>query len=445
AVSEAIYKRWIPNTNFENASNWNERRVPCSQDTAMFPRDKTGVGKHCFKATLQAKLIHYVTPSAGFEGGTHINFHDAERHEWFDPTLWSSAQSTDDLEIGRFLFSVDAEHVPCLYDDVIFSPETSFRVDLKETGSEVQLRSISVLGKKFTNNADFSQYLKSPTGKLQFPGPVQPQIMNLRCQDDTGCLCGNDEMLQEICSARLQYSGNKCPEVTCASPLQPIGHCCGICGVIISLEYFSAFNLETYRNRLIHTFLSLNKYSSIKLAISKVQSSLPILSSMRFGKNLKIQIVLIDGKEGSLAGSDALQLGYDIMADIETQGESFGITKAEMEFATGSITSPQTAPMSAAAISGIVIGTFLGLSLLAASYFLYKLDACRLQYFRFFHFWNNGSRMEDDEPVGHGGFDNVIYEPAAENKQAVTGGEEDLKAGTGFQFDNPVFDSNFDA
>ncbi|XP_044127116.1 protein amnionless-like [Bufo gargarizans] len=464
SVSEATYKQWIPNTNFENAANWREQRVPCAQDTATFLRDQrvsvfVQSSRPLTNLFLPLDGEFILSPGAGFLAasrddpecgqGTSLHFHDVDRFQWFDPTLWRSALSTDDLDTGRFLFAVDAECVPCRYDDVIFAPETSFRVQLEESRSDIQLRSLSVLGRKFTSNEDFSQYLKSPTGRLQFPGPAQPQITSSRCQDTTGCLCGNDEMLQEICTARLQYTGAKCPEATCANPLHPVGHCCGICGVIVNLEYSSAFNLETYRSRLLHMFLSLRKYSSVKLAISKVQSSSPALSVARPSAEPKIQIILIDEKEGSLAGSDALQLGYDIMADVETNGESFGIIKAEMLFATGGVTSPQKGAMSAGAISGIVIGIVLGLSLIGASYFLYRMDACRFRYTQFFNFGRNESRMEDVASENQGGFDNPIFEPESENNQAAPIGEEILKEvalqESGFSFSNPVFNSDFQA
>ncbi|XP_077125093.1 protein amnionless isoform X1 [Ranitomeya variabilis] len=457
APLDATYRSWIPDTNFENASNWKEQRVPCGQDSAVFPGDQ--------RVSVFVQSTHALTDlympqdgefllshGAGFMAasteepdcgkGSSVHFHDVDGHHWFDPSLWRSALSTEDLETGRFLFSVDAESVPCRYDDVLFSPETSFRVQMPETGSDVQLRSISVLGQKFTKNEDFSQYVQLPTGKLQFPGPAQPQITNLICQDATGCLCGNDGMLQEICSVQLQHTGGKCPELPCAAPLQPVGHCCGICGVVISLDYSSAFSLETYRNRLIHTFLSLQKYSSVKLAISKVRSQ---SSVERLGAELKIQIVLMDEKEGSLAGGDALQLGYDIMADSETHGESFGITRAEMQFATGGLTSPHKGSMSAGAISGIVLGTLLGLLLVAAaSYFLYRMDTCRLRYFVVFQFGRNRSTMEDTEPVDRKGFDNPIFESVAENIQGSDCSKDDLPEVTWHktEFSNPAFDFN---
>lgn len=35
-----MYKQWIPNTNFETASNWDKGRVPCARDVVHFEKDK---------------------------------------------------------------------------------------------------------------------------------------------------------------------------------------------------------------------------------------------------------------------------------------------------------------------------------------------------------------------------------------------------------------------
>lgn len=36
----AVYKQWIPNTNFETASNWDAGRVPCARDLVQFWKNK---------------------------------------------------------------------------------------------------------------------------------------------------------------------------------------------------------------------------------------------------------------------------------------------------------------------------------------------------------------------------------------------------------------------
>ncbi|KAM9294311.1 protein amnionless [Gastrophryne carolinensis] len=439
-AADSFYKRWVPNTNFENASNWLEQRTPCSRDKVVF---EGGKQVSVFVQSLHSLSDLYIpldgefilSPNAGFMAaaaedpgcgeGSVVNFGDANRHQWFDPTLWQTAASTEDLENGRYLFSVDAEHVPCRHDDVIFSPETSFRVHIPQTGSEIKLRSISVFGQTFASNADFGAHAASRTGKLQFPGPARPQIINTKCPERSGCTCGNDEVLPEICSALLQHTGNKCPDVPCAHPLQPHGHCCAICGVVILLEYSPEFDIEAYRSRLIHSFLNLAKYSGVRLAISKVQSS-PLATS-----ETKIQIVTVDEKEGA----KALELAQDVMADIRNNGQWFGITKAELQEAV----SARGGAMPAGPIAGIVLGLILGLAFLGGAYFLYKMEAFQLPFLQVSWFGGNVQRLEE-ETMTPGGFHNPIYEAAAEPGE----GKVESHPESGIQFSNPVFDCDTD-
>lgn len=78
--------------------------------------------------------------------GSEITFGSAQKYQWQDPRLWHVATSMENLEQGHYVFSVDEERVPCQYDDVIFQPETSFRVNLESSEETIQLRSISVMG-----------------------------------------------------------------------------------------------------------------------------------------------------------------------------------------------------------------------------------------------------------------------------------------------------------
>ncbi|KAM5130003.1 LOW QUALITY PROTEIN: protein amnionless [Mantella aurantiaca] len=373
--------------------------------------------------------------------GSLVNFGDVDGRHWLDPTLWCSAASIDDLENGRFLFAVDTERVPCHHDDVIFPSETSFRVRVQEAASETWLRSLSVLGRKFSSNAEFGEFLASRTGRLQFPDPAQPQVTDTNARTRSGCLCGNEKMQQEICWALLQHSGNKCPEVPCANPFQ-LGHCCPVCGSVISLNYTSRFDMETYRSRLIHSFLSLDKYSEVKLAISKVRPSAPAMGGKSLGSEPKIQIVCI--AEKTSAGGSALQLGRDIMADIESHGESFGISQADLEDSSGDVSSGvQNGSVSAGGVAGIILTAVLLVSLLGLAYFLYRKDV-----FRFFWLWRNTSRLEESGEVEGGGFSNPVFDVMAESEEAKPGldiGCEEWSAPSAVRFANPLFDRNVEA
>lgn len=75
-----------------------------------------------------------------------MRFGDAEHRAWFDPTLWRDVLPGGEPRPGGPIFSVDEERVPCRYDDVIFQPETSFRVNTDSSQPVIHLRSISVMG-----------------------------------------------------------------------------------------------------------------------------------------------------------------------------------------------------------------------------------------------------------------------------------------------------------
>lgn len=90
--------------------------------------------------------------SLSFFPGSEVTFTDAEEYKWHDPALWHAAFSLEDLEQGKYLFSVDEERVPCQHDDVIFQPETSFRVNIDSSEQMIHLQSISIMGQVTQKN-----------------------------------------------------------------------------------------------------------------------------------------------------------------------------------------------------------------------------------------------------------------------------------------------------
>lgn len=76
---------------------------------------------------------------------SEVTFKSTDNYEWYDPTLWHAATSLENLDLGKYIFLVDEERVPCQYDDVIFQPETSFRVNITSE-QMIQLKSISIMG-----------------------------------------------------------------------------------------------------------------------------------------------------------------------------------------------------------------------------------------------------------------------------------------------------------
>ncbi len=377
--AKALYKQWIPDTNFENATNWDKGSVPCGNDQVVFLAQ--------MKVSVYVETAHTITgmslpvdgelilaSGAGFtvrEGGdpgcgsgVMAHFKDPESRKWFDPSLWVAATTIDDLHRGTYQFSVHEESVPCQYDDVVFREATSFSVDVS-SDHDVPVKSVSVLGKKFTSSSEFSQYLSSSSGKLQFHGSSSLKVGGSGCDDITGCICDNSGNRDRICS------NVKCDSLECKKPLHPVGHCCEVCGSVVNVQFSLSFNFESYRQRLQHLFLSQHKYESIQMALSKVSKEQRLLRVIPFGATQEIQVVLLDQKTGQEAGKLAEALARDVVQDVHNHGLNIGISSAEFQASSGA-SSSEVAGNSAGVVVGAVLGSLLGVGLLAAVVMLYR-------------------------------------------------------------------------
>ncbi|NXX13392.1 AMNLS protein, partial [Podargus strigoides] len=394
AAAAAVYKQWIPNTNFETASNWDKGRVPCASDVVHFDKNKV--------LSVFVRSPHVLTdmylplngefvlaPGAGFaafdgswdpgcDSGATVRFTDAQHHVWFDPTLWQDVSPGRELEPSGRIFSVDEERVPCHYDDVIFQPETSFRVNIDSSQRVIHLRSISLMGRELSSPDAWAEYLRGPSALLQFHGNGTLQVTGTGCPDRSGCACGNAPDGHRICAALLKTSGKQCPAPACQSSLQPLGHCCGICGATINLDFTPDFDLQKYRDRLVQVLLSQPKYAGVRMAISKVHKAQTFLGIIPRGSTPLIQIVLIDDGAGVQTGTAAEQLAADIMDDIAEHGETLGISSGKMEVATGSTISGQVGSHAPSRIVvGMVAGLLFSLLFLGGILFLYRKGKLR--------------------------------------------------------------------
>ncbi|KAM3670013.1 protein amnionless [Ammospiza maritima maritima] len=426
AATAAVYKQWIPNTNFETASNWDKGRVPCARDVVHFDKDKVVsvfVGSPHALTDMYLPLNGELLLAAGaaftaFDGswdpgcdsGGTVRFADAEHRSWFDPTLWRDVLPSGELRPGGPIFSVHEERVPCRHDDVIFQPETSFRVNTDSAQPVIQLRSISVMGQELNTPSSWAGYLGGPSALLQFHGNGTLQVTGTGCPDKSGCACGNALDGPRICAALLRAPGRQCPEPACQSPLQPLGHCCGICGATINLEFTPDFDLQKYQDKLVQELLSQPRYAGVQLAMSKVHRAQTFLGLVSRGAAPLIQIVLIDDRAGAQAGTAAEQLAADIMQDVAQHGEALGISSGRMEVATGSTATGQVgSPPVSRIAAGTVMGLLFSLLFLGGILFLYRRGKLRLPTLRPQHPWERMEEPAPPAPASDKGFDNPVF------------------------------------
>ncbi|XP_004699163.1 protein amnionless [Echinops telfairi] len=332
ALARAAYKLWVPNTDFDSASNWNQNRTPCSGACIVFPAHKMVSvlvrGSHSVSDMLlptDGELV--LAPEAAFSAsvtpgdpdcspGAPALFRDPDRFSWHDPRLWRSEDT------AQGIFSVDAERVPCQQDDVVFPATSSFRVDLGPGARSVH--SVSALGRTFTRVDDLAAFLGSRAGRLRFQGPGTLRVAPEACADPSGCVCGNEEVQPRVCAALLQPLDGRCPPAACHDALRPEGQCCDLCGAVVSLTHGAAFDLKLYRQRLLRTFLR-PEDQGVQVAVSKVRRTRRTGEAAGAGPDTEIQVVLAE--TWPQAGG-ARRLARAILADISEHGEALGILSA---------------------------------------------------------------------------------------------------------------------
>lgn len=450
-AADALHKQWIPDTNYENRTNWDKNVVPCGNDIVDFPAQRevsvfveTVHAVQEMRLPVQGEFI--LNSGAGFYvvsgqdpgcgAGVVTQFKDSESLQWFNPALWQAAATLDDLQRGNFLFSVHEESVPCQNDDVVFKARSSFRVDTSSSQPDVPVKSVSVLGKTFNSRSEFSQFLSSRTGQLQFHGSSIVTVGNQECGDPSGCDCGNSANHQRICSTVT------CASLSCKKPLLPVGHCCHVCGVIATIRYAAAFNLQTYRQRIHHLFLSLPQYKSIQLGMSKVFKSQRLMGIVPFGTSPEIQVVIMDGEKGT----ESEDLARDILNDARSHGSNLGITEAEFQASSGS--SSDGPDVSAGMVVGVVFGVLIMIGLIIVVFFLIHKGFVQIPSSlpSLSNFRTSSSVEELGGPLDHG-FDNPIFDkphmlPDIPGVSASETYNSISMTQTGVYFVNPVYDEN---
>ncbi|XP_020769116.1 protein amnionless [Odocoileus virginianus] len=442
ALTRAADKVWVPNTNFDDATNWSQNRTPCAGAAVEFPADKTvsvlvREGHSISDMLLPLDGEFVLASGAGFGAadagsrpdcgtGARARFLDPDRFLWLDPLLWRPGDAASGL------FSVDAERVPCLHDDVVFPSDASFRVGLGPGAGTVRVRSVQALGQTLEREEDLAAFLASRAGRLRFHGPGALSVDPEACTDPSGCVCGNAEAQPWICAALLQSLGGGCPQAACLEPLRPEGQCCDLCGAVVSLTHGPAFDLQRYRARLLHAFLSLPQYQGLQVAVSKVPRPPRLREASGAKADTEIQVVLVEA--GPEIGSVG-RLARALLADIAEHGEALGILSATARESGAPVWGGSAAGLNAPARAGLAgglaaAGLLVLLALLAGALLLRREGRLR---------WR---RRDEAAPARAGaplGFHNPVFY-AADSAEALPTPKSDQRSSSRSYFLNPLFD-----
>ncbi|XP_045524934.1 protein amnionless [Pieris brassicae] len=243
SVSLTANVKWIPNTNFNLPLNFKDGKIPCSKQSVIFPDVLNGFININSEIAVDSLVLpldgEFVLSDGSIELGAtddnctnsgNVYFLEKSVSSWAQPDVWSSPMFNK--------ATPDAERIPC-FDDVVEFPENSvFTVSLPEINQVV--RSIRIGGETFdsTSFADFvSGSEKFIMNQEQETGVI---VKYKQCQSRSGCPC-QENYLTIDCAAKF------CHVPTCVDPIEPLGHCCKICGGVINFKVDQSFDIMTFR------------------------------------------------------------------------------------------------------------------------------------------------------------------------------------------------------
>ncbi|XP_076366618.1 amnion associated transmembrane protein isoform X2 [Tachypleus tridentatus] len=395
SYSSSTMKTWILNNNFNNPNNWNTKRNPCSKDRVVFPAHENVVvyipGSLKFRTMVLPMNGQFVLGTSAVislsEGsvsaasppceGQDVQF-EGLKGNWFDPPNWNvSSSSAINIAGGSYPSPIPhSEQVPCPMDNVVFPVDKSFKVSVKTQTGEIKVNSIIINGMVYDNNNSFSTFIRSPTGKRLFDSDNSLLTVEKNdCSDSTSCACGNDrrDILLVICAFRTP----QCPTLQCSDPIQPIGHCCQICGSSLLMTYGADFKFNPVK-QLFTGHLTKPQNLEVQGYISKTHDN-------------KIQMIFVDGKSSY---GKAAQLAHEFESSF--QKEMFGVTsvvmKRSVQWNSGIFPSAHKSELSGGGVAGVIIALLILVALAASVYFIYKKR--RIPGFAFARFESERGRVE---------------------------------------------------
>lgn len=359
--TEAIYRRWLPNTDFGNKDNWNVARAPCGDDVVIIGDESPVV--YVQTNTTMKELVLPKTGEIILGRSVDLGFQDtpSEDCEDFggdiefiatDPASWMSKDSWCDTTTERGNCStvprLDVEYVPCRYDDVIFPSDHGYFVDFTQNVPDMAVKSLKMMGSTFTTQT-FSTFLDGAEGKLMFrtsSDSAKLQITRKGCDSKGGCACGNDrpEIFKIICNDAVK---KECDRPRCLKSVTPVGMCCPYCGAYFNITKGLGFDLESFKTALQDEFF--NDQKDVTNIISVMTGDW-------------VQLFLTDTTgESSKKVAYAVRDAFD--ADIKDHGIKYAIDgyKLFIETTAHNPNSKQStaSSLSGGSVAGIVISLLL--------------------------------------------------------------------------------------
>lgn len=256
SLSFSAIVKWLPSTSFNLPVNFDNGKIPCSKQTIIFP-ETVNSSIIIESQTLVSGFILPIDGEFFIEDGEivvgpsddanctegYTYFVDKSISSWNRPDVWDSPKFNK--------ATPDAERVPC-YDDIVeFPTDKGFSVILPDKTQK--LRGITISDERY-DTIEFKDYVLRNKNQVQqfYLNKYEDTGIEIEfdfCKSPAGCPC-QKEVLNIDCEAKF------CPIPSCVEPVQPIGHCCKICGGILVYKIDQSFRLFSFKEHVEETLSS---------------------------------------------------------------------------------------------------------------------------------------------------------------------------------------------
>ncbi|XP_028177841.1 protein amnionless [Ostrinia furnacalis] len=306
---------WLPNRSMNLPGSYNDKKLPCSKQTVVFPESI----QESVKIYAGFAASEIILPSDGeiiFEDGEIILGADPEdtncdigkkyayyeedsKGSWNQPEAWSSSKFNK--------ATPDGERIPCVDDVVVFPPTSQFTIQLPNVSQFV--KEVNIDGVKFTTSDLRDRIIGQSDENQQFlfgsTGDVSVFVDAKTCTASYGCPC-QENTLDINCA--LKY----CPAPQCSRPIKPVGHCCEICGGSLIFDVSDNFVMEKFKSFV---------RSTIGSGIDKVDYHIGMLpfNNPREGTSTtkkRIQVIVVEKGEYTGTSLEMVnEIGYQLSND----------------------------------------------------------------------------------------------------------------------------------
>ncbi|XP_011872566.1 PREDICTED: uncharacterized protein LOC105564646 [Vollenhovia emeryi] len=234
--SAVFEKHWLPDLEWQTASNWADGRVPEIDSRVIFPQQtRHAVG---ITGADNLRLSEIDLPRQGLlilprNGKLQLSNSRADAKVsrwskeggvfWADPANWN----------GSTIATPHLERVPCRQDNVVL-PSESRTLSILLPVRQVEVKSIRLSNERQPFTAWEWQTFQDRREFSRGRFTVKYSELYLATHDCAKCFCQGDyqsDYLEEICAIQRP----RCGFTDCEYPLTVEGHCCSYCGGRVSI------------------------------------------------------------------------------------------------------------------------------------------------------------------------------------------------------------------